>query len=246
MLYKCILGSIGHFVFFGFLALLILPGYITYLIAHLFTKEPEYAFQGGSAIAYKLFFFITPKIVLKKELRDDLPKSAIYVSTHQSILDFPALTTFIKKYHIFANINLGKYPIVANVCELAGVMYINGKGVDEVSKIYEKFEKKLEEGKNVIFFAEGTRHEGDTLLPFKRGAFNLSKKTSKPIVPVVIEGASKFLPRKAWCFRTSKKENIYLKVLEPLYPENFKSDKEMMEYAQKIMQKEKDRLCELG
>ncbi|NPA58855.1 MAG: 1-acyl-sn-glycerol-3-phosphate acyltransferase, partial [Epsilonproteobacteria bacterium] len=111
-MYGCILGSIGHFIFFGVLGILVIPGYITYIVAHFFTKEPMYVFQWGSSISYKIFFFLTPKIVLKKYLRDDIPKNAIYISTHQSILDFPALSTFIKKYLIFANVNLGKYPIV--------------------------------------------------------------------------------------------------------------------------------------
>ena len=66
MVYGCILGSIGHFIFFGVLSLLVIPGYIIYLIAHLFTKEPMYVFQWGSSVSYKVFFFITPKIVLKK------------------------------------------------------------------------------------------------------------------------------------------------------------------------------------
>jgi len=245
-MYGCILGSIGHFIFFGVLGILVIPGYITYIVAHFFTKEPMYVFQWGSSISYKIFFFLTPKIVLKKYLRDDIPKNAIYISTHQSILDFPALSTFIKKYLIFANVNLGKYPIVAYVCDIAGVKYISGKGVDKVSQIYNDFQKQLNDGKNVIFFAEGTRHTGDKLLDFKRGAFRLSKKTNKPIVPIVIEGAYKLLPRKAWCFRTTKRTKIHVSMLEPLYPENFESDKEMLEYAYKIMQEEKDRLCDIS
>ncbi len=246
MLYRCILGSIGHLFYFGFLTILIIPGYILYLIASLFMKEPRHVFQWGSSISYKLFFFFTPKIVLKKYLLDDIPKNAIYISTHQSILDFPALTTFIKKYLIFANIDLGKAPIIAYICDLAGVSYISGKKVDKVGEIYSDFEKQLDEGKNVIFFVEGTRHTGDKLLPFKRGAFRLSKKTNKPIVPIVIEGAYKLLPRKAFCFATSKKTTIHVEMLEPLYPENFSSDKEMMTYAQKIMQKTKDKYCDIS
>ena len=100
--------------------------------------------------------------------------------------------------------------------------------------------------KNVIFFPEGTRHERDKLKPFKRGAFRLSKKTLKPIIPVVVEGASRILPRKKFCFATSKKTTVHVKILDPLYPEDFANDREMMQYAQKIMQQEKDRLCDIS
>ena len=247
MLYKCIIGSLGHFIFFILLAVLAIPGYITYLIAHLFTKEPQYIFQLGSSYCYKLFFLLAPSMKLKLYLRDDIPKSAIYISTHQSILDFPALSTFIRDYLFFANVNLGAIPIVAGVCDLAGVRYISGKSLDKVSEIYDDFQKHLRiDKKNVIFFPEGTRHEGKSLKSFKRGAFRLSKKSSAPIIPIVVEGANKLLPRKAFCFKTTKKTTIHVKMLEPLYPEDFTSDREMMHYAQKIMQEEKDRLCDIS
>jgi len=247
MVYGCILGSIGHFIYFGILGTLIVPGYIGYLIAKIFSpKEAKYFFQLGSSYCYKLFFFLTPKIVLKKDLKENIPSNAIFISTHQSILDFPALSTFIRKYLIFANINLGSFPLIAYIADLAGVTYIRGKGIDQVSEIYDNMEKHLQEGNNIIFFPEGTRHEDCKLKPFKRGAFRLAFKTNRPVIPIVIEGAYKLLPRKAFCFRTTKRTTIHMKMLDPLYPKDFASDKEMMMYAQKIMQEEKERLCDIS
>jgi len=246
IVYGCILGSIGHLIYFGLLGILIGPWYVIYLIAGLFTKEPKYIFQLGASYCYELFFFLTPKIVLKRDLKDKIPENVIFISTHQSILDFPALSTFIRKYLFFANVNLGKFPLIAYICDISGVSYISGKGIDNMSKIYDEFEQELLDGKNIIFFPEGTRHVDCRLKPFKRGAFRLSKKTNKPIVPIVVEGAYKLLPRKAFCFRTTKSTNIYVKMLDTIYPEDFESDKEMMLYAQKIMQQEKDRLCDIS
>ncbi len=246
MLLKCIFGSVGHFLFFGILAVLIIPGFIAYLIAKIFVKEPQYVFQKGATLSYRLFFMLIPNIVLKPDLLDDAPKNAIYISTHQSILDFPALTTFIKEYIIFANVNLDKFPLVAKISHLVGVRYIKGRTLNDVSEIHKEFEELLNDGKNVIYFPEGSRHEGDKLLPFKRGAFKLSKKTSKPIIPIVIEGASEILPKKSFCLKTIKKTPIQMKMLPALYPDDFQNEIEMMRYAQQIMQKEKDKLCDIS
>lgn len=246
ILLKCILGSIGHFVFFGLLVVLIIPGYLAYLISRLFVKEPQYVFQEGSSISFRLFYFLVPRIVLKPDLLPVIPQNAIYISTHQSILDFPALATFIKKYIIFANVNLAKFPLIAKITNLAGVRYIKGRSLPEIIDIHKEIEEHLDQGKNVIYFPEGTRHEGDTLLPFKRGAFKLARKKNRPIVPIVIEGAYRLLPKKSFCFKTTKRVNVYMKMLPPLYPKDFSSDIEMMKYAQKIMQKEKERLCALS
>ncbi len=246
MLYRCVIGTVGHFIFFVLLALLAIPGYMAYLVVYLFMKEPQYVFQLGSSYSYKLFFLLAPKMVLKTYLRDDIPDNAIYISTHQSILDFPALSTFVRDYLFFANINLGKFPLVAYVCDLAGVRYMSGGGLYKISQIYSDFETHLKNGKNLIFFPEGTRHEKEELKPFKRGAFRLSKKTDRPIIPIVVEGANKLLPRKAFCFATTKKTTIHVKMLEPLYPKDFSSDREMMKHAQNIMQQEKERLCAIS
>ncbi len=224
---------------------MMIPGFLIYFIFKPFIKNPMRFFQNGSALSYGLFYKLVPCIVLKAEVLDDMPKGAVYISTHQSILDFPAFAMYIKDYLIFANVNLGRYPIVKKITHAVGVRYIKGKSLSEVGEIQKEFEEHLQSGKNVIYFPEGTRHSGDKLLPFKRGAFKLAMKKNRPIVPIVIEGAYKFLPRKSWCFKTSKREKMYLKMLPPLYPKDFKNEIDMMKYAQKIMQEKKDELCGL-
>lgn len=246
MLLKCIVGSFAHFLFFGFIVLLIPPATLVYIIARFFTKDLEWFFQKSFAISNKLFFILVPRIVLKFDVLEELPDSAIYISTHQSILDYPILTLFVKRYIMLAKINLGAVPLVAFFSDLVGVRFLGKKRLDEVSQIYKELESVLNEDKNLILFPEGTRHVGRELEPFKRGAFKLSMKTDKPIVPVVIEGLTEILPRKSFCFKTIKRTVVHVKMLEPLYAKDFANDRELQRYAQKIMQQEKDRLCDIS
>lgn len=242
MFLKCLVGSIGHILFFGLLLFFGTIAYIIYLILFPFLKGAKDIFREISSYTYKVFFIFAPRMVLKKDLLQKMPDGAIYIATHQSILDFPILGTFVKNFDFITTINLERFPLVAQVCSFAGVKNTAAKELEELSKINDDFEAHLKSGNNVVFFPEGTRHEGDMLKPFKRGAFKLSKKTSVPIVPIIIEGASKLLPRKAFCIGTLKKTEINVKALDILYPKDFISDREMMKYAQEIMQKEKTKL----
>jgi len=246
MLLKCIIGSFSHLLFFGLITVSLPFAAVVYVVAKPFFKEPEYFFQKGFALSNRIFFILVPKIVLKFDLLETRPESAIYLSTHQSILDYPILSLFIKRHLIVAKVNLGAVPFVAFISNIVGVRYFAGKGLDEVSKIYQDFENMLLRNNNIIFFPEGTRHTGRSLEPFKRGAFRLAVKTGKPIIPVVIEGLTNILPRKRFCFVTNKKTVIHVKMLEPVYPKDFKNEMELMHHVQKIMQEQKDKLCDLS
>ncbi len=246
MLLKCIIGSFSHLLFFGLITVSLPFASLVYVVVKPFLKEPEYFFQKGFAFSNRIFFLLVPKIVLKFDLQEELPESAIYLSTHQSILDYPILSLLIKRHLIVAKVNLGAVPFVAFVSNLVGVRYFAGKTLDEVSKIYQEFEEMLLRNNNIIFFPEGTRHTGRKLEPFKRGAFRLAVKTGKPIVPVVIEGLTKILPRKRFCFTTNKRTVVHVKMLEPVHPQDFKNELELMKHVQKIMQEQKDTLCDLS
>ncbi len=242
---RCFFGALGHFIFFGLLVGLIVPGYLFYFIFRPFINRPREFFQRGAAFVYRIFFAITPKIILEKDLLPTIPQGVIFISTHQSILDFPAIATIVDNFLIFANVNLGKYKIVEKITDSVGVRYIKGKKIEELSTMYKEIEDQLNANGNVIYFPEGSRHRGNKLLPFKRGAFKMAKKKNKPIAPIIIEGAYKLLPKKTFCFASNKTVTIHLKMLSPLNPGDYTSEVEMMQHAQKIMQEEKDRLCEL-
>jgi hypothetical protein len=45
---------------------------------------------------------------------------------------------------------------------------------------------------------------------------------------------------------TNKKTVVHVKMLEPVYPKDFKNEMELMHHVQKIMQEQKDKLCDLS
>lgn len=245
MLYRCILGSYAFILFWGIIGIYVLPSLLIYYIIYPFTKYPQDTFQALAASIYKIFFKLVPKINLKLDLLDDVPQSAIYVSSHQSSLDYPVVGSFIKKYIILTNINIYNIPFISLVSRLIGVRHLNKKNLDEVNKTYSELEMMLAQNRNVILFPEGTRHVGKKLCKFKKGAFRLAMKTNKPLIPIVIEGSALTLPKRSRCYATTAQTTLHVKMLSPIYPENFESEKELLEYTQNVIQKQKDILSDV-
>lgn len=232
---SCILSLFAFILFFGLIGLFVIPSLIIYGLFYPFVKYPQDKFQYLSGVIYKIFFTLQPRVELDIKLLKELPTSAIYVSTHQSNLDYPILGYFIKKYIIMTTMNFRKIPFISQVGHLIGIRHLDKNNLGKISKIYSEFEQMLKENRNVVFFAEGTRCEGRELGRFKKGAFRLAMKMNKPIIPVIIDGSGDFLSKGNFCFSSTKKTKIKVEILEAIYPAKFQNESDMLIYTYNIM-----------
>ena len=233
---KCILSSYAFILFWGTIGLFTLPSLLIYFMVYPFVKYPQDTFQNLASVIYKIFFKLVPVVKLRFSLLDKFPESAIYISTHQSSLDYPILGYFIKRYLTVTNLNFTVIPFASYVGRLIGVRSLKKNNLGDVSKMYDEFEELLNNNRNVIIFPEGTRNDGKKLGRFKKGAFRLSIKTNKPIVPIIIDGSAKILAKGDPCFKTTLPTTVDVKMLEPIYPHKFKNEKELLNYVHSIMQ----------
>jgi len=125
----------------------------------------------------------------------DLNQQHIIVANHRSWFDqisimaaFPQITHFLCKSDYF---NIPFYKYCLRAVEAIPVSKKQLKKEDS-----NKLNEYLERGDNVVFFAEGTRASGRTLLPFKKGAFIKSARTGVPILPMYILGSEQCLSKK--------------------------------------------------
>lgn len=232
---SCILSTFAFILFFGLIGIFVIPSLIAYAIFYPFVKYPQDRFQYLSSMIYKIFFTLQPKVKLDMNLLPALPESAIYVSTHQSNLDYPILGYFIKKYLIMSTINFKNIPFISQIGHLIGIRYLDKNNLGKISNAYNEFEQMLKEDRNVIFFVEGTRGNGKKLGRFKKGAFRLAMKMNKPIIPIIIDGSVNILPKGNFCFLSTKKKRIRVHMLEAIYPNKFSNEKDMQKYTYNIM-----------
>lgn len=233
---KCLLSSYAFILFWGTIAIFTFPSLFIYFVRYPFVKFPQDTFQELAATIYKIFFGLLPTVRVEFDLLNTLPDGAIYVSTHQSSLDYPLLGYFIKRYLTVTNLNFTVIPFASFVGELIGARSLKKNNLGEIAKMYGEFEDILNNGRNIIIFPEGTRSDGTRLGKFKKGAFRLALKTGRPIVPIIIDGTAKVLAKGDPCFKTTSQTTVYVKMLEPISPAGFKDETELLDFTHRLME----------
>lgn len=151
----------------------------------------------------------------------------IFISNHQSFFDIklsfacvPVNFSFISKESVF------HVPIIGRYMKNAGHISLKR---DAGKKAYETMMdaiKKLDNGKSLVIFPEGTRSEDGSLGEFKRGISLIVLHSGKPVVPMAIIGSGQFLPKKS-ILCNPRNRDITFKFGKPLiFPKRLKLDRD--------------------
>jgi 1-acyl-sn-glycerol-3-phosphate acyltransferase len=76
--------------------------------------------------------------------------------------------------------------------------------------------RKLQEGRSILIFPEGTRSKTNQLLPFKVGALLPATLAKVPIVPVALIHADLLNQKK------QTRESVIVSIGKPIYPKDYK------------------------
>ncbi|KAL0131432.1 hypothetical protein PUN28_002751 [Cardiocondyla obscurior] len=163
----------------------------------------------------------------------------VVLINHQSSLDLCVLgelwlamdnCTVISKKEI---LYLGPFGFA---CWLWGTIFIDRKNAGESYQIINATTESIRQGKRrLLLFPEGHRHSGNSLLPFKKGAFHVAIESQMPIQPVVVSKYY-YLDGKLKRFHSG---NSFITVLPPIPTTGMtKNDlPKLMEQAYEVMNK---------
>ena len=123
----------------------------------------------------------------KENVPNDRP--VIFVSNHFSHLDIGCLCYSLpKNLHFIGKKELIWTPVVGWYMWVAGHIFVDRSNRNKAVKSIAKAAKKINDGKSVVLFAEGTRSKTGKVESFKKGAFHLALQSDIDIVPVSIKG----------------------------------------------------------
>ena len=137
-------------------------------------------------------------------------RPCIFLANHQHVIDafivghiMPRRTVTVGKKSLFW------LPLFGWIFWLSGNLLINRRDREKAMGTMRKTEKLIkDDGLSVIICPEGTR--GDTLGPFKRGAFHLAQDTGLNFQPLAI---SSFLVLNYWKLKAG---TVILEALDPI------------------------------
>lgn len=124
-------------------------------------------------------------------------KPLLIMLNHRSHFDTPCLTTITPRVPVFlAKAELRKVPIMGRAMAAFGMIFLDRQNSAKARASLSQAVERILDGELLVMFPEGSRaKDGHTLSPFKKGGFHLALAAKAPILPIVIKGSERILPK---------------------------------------------------
>jgi len=141
-------------------------------------------------------------------------REAVYASNHVSWFDVFAIASVLPRYTFIAKSELRKLPLFGWGAESAGVVFLARDNRKAAFESYKAAAKQVRAGQSVVVFPEGTRGRDYHLRPFKKGPFVLAIAAQAPVVPVLVYGALKVMPKGSFRIQPATVHVHFLEAVE--------------------------------
>ena len=152
---------------------------------------------------------------------EDFKKPAIIICNHQSHLDLMAMLIHTPKLVVLTKDWVWNNPIYGHIIRNAE-FYPVSEGMDV---LLPKLQSLIDRGYSIAIYPEGTRSPDCSITRFHRGAFHIAGQLNVDILPMVLYGAGKALPKKG---KYLHKWPIRIEIDKRISP------KEMLSYGQSL------------
>jgi 1-acyl-sn-glycerol-3-phosphate acyltransferase len=142
---------------------------------------------------------LNPAAVRVKTLgQENLPAGGGFVvfANHRSLLDIPTVARATgRRVTWVAKAALGRVPLFGWNLKRCHLLVDRGGGAEAAKKMVEEATSRLLAGEVMAIFPEGTRNKTEIpILPFKKGAFILAKRSGVPLIPLAIYNSGNLWP----------------------------------------------------
>ena len=154
---------------------------------------------------------ITVRLHNEERMQPGAPR--IFVSNHVSWFDVLTLAAVLPRYKFVGKAELFRIPLFGRAAQAAGMIPIERENRKSAFESYRVAAERIRAGASVVVFPEGTRGRNYALRPFKKGPFVLAVAAGVPIVPTIVHGTIRVMPRDSFHIRSGV---VDIHFLEPI------------------------------
>lgn len=141
-------------------------------------------------------------------------RAFIFMPNHMSNFDIPVLQAYLPvQFRWLAKAELFNIPIFGHAMKRAGYISINRSDRKSAIESLNKVTEIIKNGMSVIIFPEGTRSRTHDIQLFKKGGFVVAVDSGVSIIPVVIHGTGRIMPKNQISIKPG---NVLLEILKPI------------------------------
>lgn len=149
----------------------------------------------------------------------DKNKTYVLVANHQSYWDIMVLYGLNRPYKWVSKEDIFKIPFIGWNMYFNQYVKIARGELKSIKKMMADCKNWLNQGASIMIFPEGTRSEDGELQEFRDGPFKMACDCNVEVVPIVINGTNKVLPKGSGNLDFNQK--ISVRVLPAVNPNDF-------------------------
>jgi 1-acyl-sn-glycerol-3-phosphate acyltransferase len=190
-----------------------------YLLAGVFAKEREKAFQALNSRFYRGFFFLVRNLMPEHRwhIQPEVMgiRSAVVVCNHRSYLDSILLISLYARHNTIVKSRLFDIPLFGSMLQWSGYIPSSAEGrfAEMMIRRLEGMDAFLAAGGNLIVFPEGTRSRDGRIGPLNRGAFKIARRCRAPIKVLFVRNTDRMFRRGSFSFDTRGPNTIRLELI---------------------------------
>lgn len=205
------------------------------IIASSFDKKGNMLHKLAGTWARSILFASRIKVTVKGFSNIAPGRSYIFMSNHQSNFDIPVLLAKLTiQFRWLAKAELFKIPLFGLAMQRAGYISIDRFNRESAIESLEKAAGTIKDKASVFIFPEGTRSRDGNIGPFKKGGFVLAVDAGIPIVPVIIHGTWRIMPKQGIRIKPG---NVVLEIRKPIETTHYtrKTKEDLMDKVRQII-----------
>ncbi len=141
----------------------------------------------------------------------------LFILNHRSMLDIIALEGIMPSDTCWvAKQEITDIPWFGRINDVPKMISIDRQDKQGLIKLLKETKERLDDGRVIMIFPEGTRSKGNKLLPFKSGTQMIVEKYGLKVQPIVLYGTDHVLDTQVGKVNGG---NVYIRFMESFTPE---------------------------